>query len=182
MASVNMPTSLGASGNSYSDDANPDTGLRRGGAKIRLIPLFQDLIAVANFIYNLATSAVSGPTNTATSVSPNTIGTGDKTFAIAAGKSISPGQTYVAADSADPVNKQMTGKVKSYVGTSLVLTVGVGDTVGAGGTSSNWIISISVSKNGLATTADLAAATAATTAANNLAKKAKRLAISNSIY
>jgi hypothetical protein len=72
----------------------------------------------------------------ATSVSPNTIGTGDKTFTVAADLGFLPGYPVYAAETASPGN-QMIGLVKTYSGTTLVITV---SSVTGSGSPSAWTI------------------------------------------
>lgn len=47
MASVNFPTSLGGDGKTYSDDANPNTGLANGGHRTRFVPILTNTVAMA---------------------------------------------------------------------------------------------------------------------------------------
>ena len=48
MASVNFPTSLGGDGRTYSDDANPNTGLANGGHRTRFVPILTNTVAMAS--------------------------------------------------------------------------------------------------------------------------------------
>lgn len=73
MTAVNFPASLGGSGKTYSDDNNPTTGLGDDGHRERLMPLFQDVIAVtqtakdkAQDAANSAASAANAPGTNAT--------------------------------------------------------------------------------------------------------------------
>jgi hypothetical protein len=47
MASITFPSSLGGDGRTYSDDANPTTGLANGGHRTRFIPTLQGTVAMA---------------------------------------------------------------------------------------------------------------------------------------
>jgi hypothetical protein len=47
MASVTMPSALGGSGSTYSDDSDPSTGLANGGHRTRLVPMLADAVAMA---------------------------------------------------------------------------------------------------------------------------------------
>ena len=49
MASVTFPTSLGGSGITVSDDANPNTGLANGGHRTRFVPALQGAVAMAGY-------------------------------------------------------------------------------------------------------------------------------------
>lgn len=75
----------------------------------------------------------------ATSTSSLVIGTGSKSFTIAAGKQFSFGQFLIATSDADPTN-YMHGQVSSYSGTTLVINV---LDVGGSGTFADWTISVS---------------------------------------
>lgn len=90
-----------------------------------------------------AASALLAPGTQATSNTPNTLGTGNKTFAIQKGKLFSPGQTMVAAAASDPT-QQMTGVVLSHDPTTGVITI-LSATSGDGTSYSSWIIALSAS-------------------------------------
>jgi hypothetical protein len=47
MASVTMPSALGGSGSTYTDDSDPSTGLANGGHRTRLVPMLADAVAMA---------------------------------------------------------------------------------------------------------------------------------------
>jgi hypothetical protein len=47
MASVTMPSALGGSGATYTDDSDPSTGLANGGHRTRLVPMLADAVAMA---------------------------------------------------------------------------------------------------------------------------------------
>lgn len=49
MASVTFPTALGGDGKTYTDDADPDTGLDGLGYITRLVPLFKNGLAMAGY-------------------------------------------------------------------------------------------------------------------------------------
>ena len=79
-----------------------------------------------------------------TSVTSNTIGTGDKTFTVGAGLGFVAGQSINVANTANPAN-YMSGIVKSYASTTLVVTV---ITTGGAGTLSAWSIALGLSGGG----------------------------------
>jgi hypothetical protein len=81
---------------------------------------------------------------TTTSVTSNTIGTGDKTFTVGAGLGFVAGQSVNVANTANPAN-YMSGIVKSYSSTTLVVTV---LTTGGSGTLSAWSIALGLSGGG----------------------------------
>lgn len=78
----------------------------------------------------------------ATSTTPNTIGTGTKTFTIETGKSFVAGQVVIISDSAN-VSNYMVGQVSSYVSNTGVLTLTV-SSVGGSGSISSWVVGITV--------------------------------------
>ncbi len=57
MASVSFLNAVGGNGSTVTDDANPLTGLRRGGYKIRFVPALEQMVAVASFTVLQATNA-----------------------------------------------------------------------------------------------------------------------------
>lgn len=85
-----------------------------------------------------ATAALSGIV-TATSTTSNPIGLGDTTFTTQAGKQFAVNVPVIAVDAANP-NNYISGTIKSYSGTTLVVT---GARIGGSGTIANWNISVS---------------------------------------
>jgi hypothetical protein len=81
---------------------------------------------------------------TDTSVTSNTIGTGDKTFTVSAGRGFVAGQSLNIANTATPSN-YMSGIVKSYSSTTLIVTV---ITTGGAGTFTAWSIALGLSGGG----------------------------------
>lgn len=49
MASVTFPTEFGGDGNTYTDDANPDTGLANGGHRTRFVPCLEGAVDMASW-------------------------------------------------------------------------------------------------------------------------------------
>ena len=92
-------------------------------------------IAAAASAVSAATAAASLTANSSTS---NTIGTGNLTFTILAGKQFAAGQFLLAVSSANTAN-YVYGQVVSYVGTTIV--IGVTD-IGGSGTKTDWVISV----------------------------------------
>ena len=74
-----------------------------------------------------------------TSSSSVAIGTGDKTFTTQSGKGWAPGMLLLAVDTTAPTTNSIFGTVKSYSGTTLVITVPSGGTAGSG-TPTSWSI------------------------------------------
>jgi hypothetical protein len=84
-------------------------------------------------------TAAAGTQVIATSPTDLAIGTGDKVFAIAAGKQFALNAPVIAVDAANP-DRYVSGTVKAYAG--VALTIAVTEAKGAGNCS-NWNISIS---------------------------------------
>lgn len=90
-----------------------------------------------------ALTAINAPGTSATSTTSATIGTGSKSLTIQSGKSLVPGMTIVAADTAAADTNAMTGIITSYnSGTgALVFTVSI-PPIGSG-TKTDWTVSLS---------------------------------------
>ena len=71
------------------------------------------------------------------SFSSRTIGTGSKTFEVAAGLNFAAGIDVTIAYADDPINKKMVGTITSYSGTTLTVNV---TSVTGSGTYANWYI------------------------------------------
>jgi|GEM_PF-1984003 len=158
---VTFPTNVGGDGSTVTDDSSATTGLANGGFRTRLLPMFTQIIAIANWILgtastlstnaaNAATSATKAGNSataaagyaaalTATSATALAIGVGAKTFATQAGKQFAVGQFVSIVSNGTPSN-YMHGQVTSYSGTSLVVNV---LDAGGSGSPSDWNISIS---------------------------------------
>lgn len=100
----------------------------RADAFLGALPTFQD--ELNDFAANLNNLAL-----TSSSTTPNTIGTGSKTFTVEAGKSYYAGMTVQAAATASPTN-WMIGTVTSYNSTTGQLVMTVKYTSGTGSWSS----------------------------------------------
>lgn len=79
-----------------------------------------------------AAAAAGGLVLTATSVSNVAIGIGVKVFALLQEADFSVGMDLYAADSADPATNRMVGRVTAYAHPLLTISVGAGQTSGAG--------------------------------------------------
>lgn len=108
----------------------PENFVTKGDAFIAALPTFVTELNAMGTALNLST--------TTTSVSSVLIGTGSKTFAVAAGLGYVIGMSVTIANTATPVNR-MYGTVTSYVGTSLVVNV---TTIGGSGTFAAWTIAL----------------------------------------
>lgn len=145
--SVTFPSGLGGNGLTYTDDADPSTGLDNYGYVTRLVPMLGQTVVMANSASANATaaaasasSAVNAPGTNATSTTSLAIATGSKTFTIQTGKAYVIGQTLVAASAADPSNF-MAGQVTAHNSGTGSLTLNVSQ-VGGAGTKTDWVISM----------------------------------------
>ena len=86
-----------------------------------------------------AAAAATGTQIVSTSTSSVLIGNGDKAFVTQGGKQYLVGVPAIAVDLTDAAN-WVSGPIKSYSGTNLVITA---TSFGGGGTKSNWNISLS---------------------------------------
>ncbi len=64
---VTFSTTVGGDGSTVTDDSNATTGLANGGFRVRLLPMFTQIIAIANFVLGKANAAATSATNAATS-------------------------------------------------------------------------------------------------------------------
>lgn len=67
MASATFPPAVGGDGSTVTDDANPQTGLKRAGYQTRLIPALSNTVSVANFTKTKAEEALASRTAAAAS-------------------------------------------------------------------------------------------------------------------
>lgn len=158
---VTFPVNRGGDGLTYSDDADPITGLDNYGYVTRFMMVASNVLGVGNFAVTQAdaataaaaaaaasaASALNAPGTNATSTSSVTIGAGTRSLTIQSGKAYVVGQTLTIASTASPAN-QMTGIVTSYnSGTGfLVVSVPAGGTAGSG-TFASWTVSMGVIVN-----------------------------------
>jgi len=154
MATFYADPALGGSSATYTDDANPTTGLDNYGYVERLVPMFADGINITSFAAGRATaaadsasaaaasatSALNAPGTNATSTTSLTVGTGSRSLTIQTAKAYSAGQVVVIASTASPGN-QMTGIITSYNSGTGALVVDVQQTLGSG-TLAAWTISL----------------------------------------
>lgn len=138
MASVTFDTAVGGDGSTVTDNDDPSTGLGNGGALLRLVPAFANVVNVAETVVNAAASIVGATTTNATSTTSLVIGTGSKTFTTQSGKAFVVGQFIIAANTTTPSN-YMIGQITSYSTTTLILNV---VKIGGSGTIANWTISV----------------------------------------
>lgn len=144
MASVTFPTTIGGDGSTVTDDSNASTGLGGGGHRTRFVPALAQLVAVANFMVNLLTSALNGASTGATSTTSLTIATGAQSLTLAqTGKAFSIGQTVVIASTAGATN-QMIGIITAFNSGTGAMTVQVSSISGSG-TIASWTVAVSAS-------------------------------------
>ncbi|HYE46211.1 MAG TPA: hypothetical protein VEA44_10615 [Caulobacter sp.] len=158
MTTVNIPVDRGGDGETYSDDANPTTGMIGAdgyGYVTRFMKLISAMMGVANWIKDQAdaialqvsaaassaASALNAPGTNATSTTSLTVGTGTKNLTLAqTGKAYSAGQTVVIASTASP-NNQMTGVITSFTSGTGAMVVDAQQVLGSG-TFAAWTISL----------------------------------------
>lgn len=141
-------TSVVINGVTYSDDADPSTGMGNGGHLVRFFPMLQGVVAVAGQVAAnaavasaAAASAVTGASTSATSTTSLALGTGAKSLTIQTGKNIVIGMTVKIAVTADGTT-WMAGDVTAYNSGSGALDVNVTHVQGSG-TFAAWTVSLS---------------------------------------
>ena len=140
MASVTFPANVGGNGSTVSDDSNASTGLANGGHRTRFVPALQQMVAVAQTVVTVGTSAVNASTNGGSSTTSLAIGTGSKTLTTQTGKTWFIGQFVIIAMTMTPAN-YMIGQITAYDSGTGSLTVNV-TAFGGSGTYSTWTISV----------------------------------------
>ncbi|MEW9585522.1 hypothetical protein [Paraburkholderia sp. DGU8] len=91
---VTFPTNVGGDGSTVTDDSNATTGLANGGFRVRLLPMFTQIIAIANWILGTASTVSTNATNAAGSASAaSTSASNAASSASAAGTSASNAST-----------------------------------------------------------------------------------------
>ncbi len=141
-------TSVVINGVTYSDDADPSTGMGNGGHLVRFFPMLQGVVAVAAQVANdagvasaAAASAVTGASTSATSTTSLALGTGAKSLTIQTGKNIVIGMTVKIAVTDDGTT-WMAGDVTAYNSGTGALDVNVTHVQGSG-TYAAWTVSLS---------------------------------------
>lgn len=64
---VTFPTNVGGDGSTVTDDSNATTGLANGGFRTRLLPMFTQIIAIANWVLGKANAVSTNAQNAAAS-------------------------------------------------------------------------------------------------------------------
>jgi len=145
-------------GNTYSDDGTTAKDMLGKGYATHFLPMLSDTMvevgnattAAANALADRNLAQNYSAALQATSTTSNSIGTGAKTFTVAAGKQFAAGQ-YVLVQRTG-TSDYMWGTVTSYTTTSLVLSIQL--TAGSG-TYTTWTISLSGARGATGTQAPM---------------------------
>jgi hypothetical protein len=160
MTSVVFDVGLGGDGSTVSDDANPTTGLKKGGYTTRFMLAMAQFVALcagaktnAASAQASATSALNAPGTSATCTTSIAIPTSFPTtvsFTLAqTGKLFNKGQSLVFADDTDPT-KQFTGVLIAFVPSTGVGQLKAQQSAGTG-TLASWDVSLSSPTDGTLT-------------------------------
>jgi hypothetical protein len=107
---VTFPPAVGGDGSTVTDDSNATTGLANGGFRVRLLPMFTQIIAIANFVLGKANAAATSAGNAATSeTNAGNSATAASTSATAAGTSATNAANSAAAAAASAPLPSLTG-------------------------------------------------------------------------
>lgn len=147
-----MTNTVIANGHTYTDDADPNTGMGNGGFRVRLLPMLSDVMHDLNASLTTVTtgaasaaasaaSALLAPGTNATSSTAATIATGPVTLIIQTGKTIPLGASMKWANTAAPSNWGH-GDVTAYNSGTGSLTINTQRIQGSG-TASTWTVSLS---------------------------------------
>jgi hypothetical protein len=153
-------TQVTINGNTYSDGVSTTgvNGLAQGGHRTYFIPLVSDVVTVAGQVSSNAAavaadqatvaadkatvqSTASGVSLTTTSTSSVLIGSGTKTFTLAAAINIAIGQFAIASDQSNVAN-YVYGPVTAWNAGTKVLSID-SQVQGGSGTISSWNVSVS---------------------------------------
>lgn len=154
-------------GNSYNDGVTPPGNLDNGGHVANFIPLVSDTILLAAQVTTDAAtvaadkaivaadkatvqSTASGVSLTTTSTSSVLIGSGSKTFTLAAAINVQIGQFFKVTDQANSAN-YVYGDVTAWNSGTRVITINVTVT-GGSGTKSSWYASVAGDRGAQGTT------------------------------
>ena len=141
MTQVTIPTTLGGSGNPYSDDGTSARDMQGTGFRSWFFALVQEIVAACLMAYNSAVTAVNAPGTNGTSTTSMNVATGSQTFTTQTGKSWSVGQPVVIAQTSSPANA-MFGVITAYNSGTGSMTVSVNVTTGSGAGITAWTISL----------------------------------------
>jgi hypothetical protein len=107
---VTFPPAVGGDGSTVTDDSNATTGLANGGFRVRLLPMFTQIIAIANWILGTASTVSTNAGNAAASASAaNTSAGNAASSASAANTSAGNAAASAAAAAASSPLPSVTG-------------------------------------------------------------------------
>jgi hypothetical protein len=135
--SVTFPPSVGGDGSTYTDDANPSTGLANGGFRARLIPMLTQTIVAAGFSVTKAQEAAASATNAADSAAAASASAEDAASAATASAdsaTASGNASTTASQWASLLGAQVAGvdnSAKAYA-------IGAGANAPAAGSAKDW--------------------------------------------
>lgn len=107
MSSVYFDPLVGGDGSTVTDDDNASTGLANGGAVIRLVPMFQQVVNVANYVLTKSVQVLSNANTAASSAATATAAANGITQLGTATGFQSTGAAVMVNASAPPVAKQI---------------------------------------------------------------------------
>lgn len=113
MASVTFPTDFGGDGNTYTDDADPTTGLANGGHRLRFVPCLSGAVDMAAWAKQQADAAYASRLQTAS----------DSAKAVSANSS-----AQAAAQTATQAATSATASAQEAAGTYPSVAQGLGAT------------------------------------------------------
>ncbi|MEW9586722.1 hypothetical protein [Paraburkholderia sp. DGU8] len=115
---VTFPTNVGGDGSTVTDDSNATTGLANGGFRVRLLPMFTQIIAIANWILSTASAAGVSATNAFNSASAASTSAGNaNTSAGAAATSAANALASAQAAAASAPLPSVTGNAGKILST-----------------------------------------------------------------
>lgn len=168
-----MTNTVTVNGHTYTDDADPSTGMGNGGHRTRLVPMLADAVVVAGQVAadrvqtGLDVIATAASAASAAAIAGAFVGTSAtswtpaigpaQTFATQAGEQYTPGATLTIVSASTP-SDWGAGQVTGYSGSTLVMDIQV---IHGTGTHTDWNISIAGVQGppGIVDAATLAAAT-----------------------
>lgn len=143
MEEVTFPVEVGGDGETYNDGPTPPNNMDNYGYVENWAKLFTNAVAMARTSKDYALSALNAPGTSATSSTPETVGSGTKTFVLnQTGKSFVNGQNLMVAAAADPTNRLVGIITDSSMGSPSFVEVEVTAVQGAANAYSSWIIAL----------------------------------------
>ncbi len=137
--SVTFPTTMGGDGSTVTDDDNATTGLANGGAILRLVPMFTQMIAVCAWVMNTVSASV-------TSVASSVLTAANSAIAANTSASNANASAIAAANYSAAINDTSTTSDTIALGSTTVTTqaakqfaVGQWVTMASTGTPTNFM-------------------------------------------